>query len=188
MNIRKIAVVGGFAVGAALAFAPLAAAEPTDTLTNVVDHEISSMNSLFTFEATLAGDKADIIAPSATQPFDTIPLADAPQSGTLTPLDYLLYGFNPIAAGPASDPGAYNVFNGALVEFDDALNTELYSLLNNGALIPDSAAATDLFGSSTTIAEALGTGTVQGAVTTFFDTGLADLAAYFDFGSLGSMF
>ena len=37
-------------------------------------------------------------------------------------------------AGLASDPGSYNDLNGALTEFDNAYNVELYSLSNSGAL------------------------------------------------------
>ena len=44
MNIRKIAVVGSFAAGAALALAPIASA---DDLTSIVDSEISLSNSIF---------------------------------------------------------------------------------------------------------------------------------------------
>jgi hypothetical protein len=75
MHIRKIAVLGSFAAGAALALAPLASA---DNLTSTVDSEIAALNALFTEEADLAGDGNDVIAPTATNPFDTIPLADAP--------------------------------------------------------------------------------------------------------------
>ncbi len=64
-----------------------------------------------------------------------------------TLLDYELYGLNPAVAGPASDPGAYNVFNGALTEFDDAYNVELFSLLNPTAAI-DTIPMADLFGST----------------------------------------
>jgi hypothetical protein len=46
-------VIGGFAVGAAVAFATLAAAD-TD-LSSVVDAEISSLNSIFDAEAVLSG-------------------------------------------------------------------------------------------------------------------------------------
>jgi len=175
MNIRKIAVVGSFAAGAALALAPLAAA---DDLTSTVDSEISTLNALFTGEADLAGDGSAVIAPTASQPFDTIPLADAPKDGVGT-LDSLLYGVDPAVAGPATDPGSYNVFNGAVVEFDDAFNSEEYGLLNNDALIPSA----DLFGGSE-VTTALLTGTDTGAATTFFDAGLADLAGFFDIPSL----
>ncbi|MDT5357991.1 MAG: hypothetical protein QOJ56_6523, partial [Mycobacterium sp.] len=165
MNIRKIAVVGGFAAGAALALAPIASA---DDLTSIVDSEISVSNSIFDTEAALAGDSAAVVPGDAAQPFDTIPLLDAPHTGTPTLLDFELYGLNPIA-NSASDPGAYNVFNGALVEFDDSFNSEAYGLLNNGALISQA----DLFGSDKVITAALGTGTDTGAATTFFDAGLA---------------
>jgi hypothetical protein len=170
-SIRKIAVVGSLAAGAALALAPLAAA---DDLTTTVDSEIASLNALFVSEADLAGKGADVIPGTAGQPFDTIPLADAPQTAPFTTLDYELYGLNPALAGPASDPGSYNVLNGALTEFDDAYNSELYGLLNGNDLIP----ASDLFGSAHEIGIALGTGTDMGAAMTFFDAGLADLSGF----------
>jgi hypothetical protein len=81
---------------------------------------------------------------------------------------------------PSDDPGSYDVFNGALIEFDDAYNAALYSLLNVSNLIP----ADDLIGSSTTIDAALATGSDAGAFTTFFDVGEADLFAYFDLPSI----
>jgi len=167
MNIRKTAVLGGFALGAAVAFAPLASA---DDLTTVVDSEISSLNSIFTTEADLAGDGSAVIAPTDAQPFDTIPSMDAPLSGTGT-LDSLLYGVDPLAAGPSPDPGAYDVFNGALVEFDDAFNVELNSLLNPGDVIPTD----DLFGSATNIADGLAS---ADPATYFFDFGLGDLSGF----------
>ena len=52
MYIRNIAVVGSFAVSAALALAPLASAD--DELTPVVEIEISLLNSLFVSDAGLA--------------------------------------------------------------------------------------------------------------------------------------
>jgi hypothetical protein len=174
LNIPKIAVVGSFAAGAALALAPLAAADP---LTPTVDSEIASLNALFESEAALAGDSADVVHHAGS--FDTIPLADAPLNGTGT-LDALLYGVDPLEAGPASDPGSYNVFNGALTEFSDAYNVELYALLNNGALMPDATAATDLFGSATTIDNALDLGTASQAADFFFNFGLGDLSGFFD--------
>ena len=177
MDIRKIAVVGSFAAGAALALAPIASA---DDLTSIVDSEITLSNSIFDSEAALAGDSADVVTHAGS--FDTIPLSFAPDSGTPTPLDFELYGLNPIA-NAASDPGSYNVFNGALTEFDDAFNSEAYGLLNNNALVP----AADLFGSPGEISTALGTGTDMGAATTFFDAGLADLSGFFDLGSLGDL-
>jgi hypothetical protein len=173
MDIRKIAVVGGFAVGAALAFAPLASA---DDLTTTVANEISSANDTFQVDTFLTGNYADVVYHTGS--FDTILAADAPVSGT-TPLDSVLdsvlYGIDPAAADPSAVPGAYDVSNGSLVEFDDAYNIEAYSQLNGGELAP----AADLLGSSTTITEALDTGTVSGAFTTFFDQGLGDLLGYF---------
>jgi hypothetical protein len=172
MHIRKIAVVGGFALGAALTLAPLASA---DDLTTTIDSEISSLNSTFASEVALAGDTKDLTTVAAPG-FDTVPLADAPQSAPFTTLDYELYGLNPALAGPAGDPGSYNVFNGALTEFDDAYNAELYGLENSNALVP----AADLFGSAHEIGIALGTGaTDASAATVFFDAGLADLAGFF---------
>jgi hypothetical protein len=174
--MRKIVVVGGFAVGAALTLAPLASA---DTLGDAVDSEITSLNSLFDSEAALAGDTADIVHHAGS--FDTILPADAPvtaDASDLTTLDYELYGLNPIAAGIAGDPGSYNVFNGALTEFSDAYNVELYSLLNPDAAI-NTIPADDLFGSATTIADALGTGTATGAITEFLTVGFGDLSAFF---------
>jgi hypothetical protein len=185
MDIRKIAVVGSFAAGAALALAPLAAADPVD-ITTTVDSEIASLNALFLSDTALAGDSADVTGPTATNPFDIITPADitavqgAGTAGTATPFDYLVYGVNPIAAGLASDPGAYNVFNGALTEFSDAYNIELYSLLNPTLAI-DTIPAADLIGSSETIADAFGNGTTASDVATyFFEFGANDLAGYLD--------
>ena len=172
MDIRKIAVVGSFAAGVALALAPLASAVPVDPLLPFVDSEISSMNSLFVGEAGLAGVGADVVT-HGPDTFDTIPLIDAPNSGTPTTLDYELYGLNPIA-NAASDPGAFSEFNGALVNFDDAYNVELFSLLNPTAAI-DTIPAGDLFGSASGIAEALATGSATNVVTDFLTDGFADL-------------
>ncbi|MBV8177455.1 MAG: hypothetical protein JO045_01345 [Mycobacterium sp.] len=161
MKIRKIAVLGSFAAGAALALAPLAAA---DDLTPTIDSEIGSLNSIFVTDADLAGVGSDVVT-NGTNTFDTIPLADVN-----TTLGYELYGLNP--ANAVSDPGSYSVFNGALTEFYDADNALTYGLLNNDALIP----STDLFGSATEIGTALGTGSDLGAAGDFFSAGLADLA------------
>jgi hypothetical protein len=187
MQIRKIAVVGGLAAGAALAFAPLASA---DDLSSVVSGEESLLNSIFVGDADAAGVGSDVTAATSTNPFDIITPADIAtvqgSGATLgtTPFDYLIYGVDPTAAGLASDPGSYNVFNGALTEFSDATNVELYSLLNNGDLISGASAASDLFGSPSEIATALGTDSVTGAASDFFNAGLGDLAGFFDIGSL----
>jgi hypothetical protein len=171
LNIRKIAVVSSLAAGAALAFAPLAAAD--DGVTSTLDSEIASMNSLFEAEAALAGDSGDVVTHSGS--FDTIPVADAPQSAPLTTLDYELYGVNPLEAGPVSDPGSYEVFNGALGKFDDAFNVELYALENSGALDPNAA---DFIGSASSIDHALGLANATDAAEYFFNFGLGDLEGF----------
>jgi hypothetical protein len=179
MNIRKIAVVGGFAVGAALTLAPLASADtPLDP--SILSGEESFLNSIFVSEATLAGVPSGDYA--LVNGFDTILSADVikdvPLSGTPSILDYELYGLNPFQAVVSSDSGSFNVFNGALTEFADAYNTEVWSLANPTAAI-DTIPLTDLFGSSTGIAEALATGTATSAVTDFLTDGFADLQGFF---------
>jgi hypothetical protein len=172
MNIRKIAAVGSIVAGAALAFAPLAAA---DDLTTTVDAEIASLNSLFESEVAVAGDTADLTA-GGTGVLDTILPADAPVSAPLTTLDYELYG--PLADllnGPFdAAPGAQDLFNGALAEFDDAYNTLASLLLGNDALIP----IADLV-SPADIALDDGSLTDAGLFGTFLDTGFSDLVAWF---------
>jgi hypothetical protein len=183
MDIRKIAVVGGFAVAAALTSAPLASA---DDLTTTVDSEIASLNSTFTTEADLAGDSADV-TPGGTGVLDTILPADAPDAAPLTTLDYELYGplaslligvDNPVSGDPFLDPapGAQDVFNGALAEFDDAYNALVYGL-NDTALIP----TTDLV-SPVDIATVEGASitTEAGLFGNFLDTGIADLLSVLD--------
>jgi hypothetical protein len=169
MSVRKIVVVGGFAVGAALTFAPLATA---DDLTTTVTSEIAAANDAFQTDTFLTGNYADVVYHTGS--FDTILAADAPVSGASW-LDSVLYGVDPAEAEPSAVPGAYDVSDGALLQFDDAYNVEAYSLLNAGALVP----AADLFGPSTTITEALATVSVQGAFTTFLDQGLTDTLEYF---------
>jgi len=172
MDIRKIAVAGGFAVAAALTSAPLASADP---LTTTVDSEIASLNSIFESEAAIAGDSADVV-PGGTGVLDTIPLADAPDVAPLTTLDYELYG--PLAnlltvvtgdLDPA--PGAQDVANGAVVEFDDAYNVLANGLDADGTnVIP----TTDLIGLAD---QGLDTGSLTDAALfgSFFNTGVSDL-------------
>jgi hypothetical protein len=181
MNLRKIAVVGGFAVGAALTLAPLASADPT-AITSTLDSEITSLNSLFTSEADLAGVGGDVTSSTTPGVYDTILLADAPDTGT-TPTTFgeLLYGLNSIAEA-GSHPGSYDLFNGALGEFDNAYNVELYAAENANALAP----TTDLLGTGD-VATALDTGSVTGAFESFLQAGLSDLTAYFEPGSLASL-
>jgi hypothetical protein len=173
MNIRRIAVLGGLTVGTALAFAPLASAD-TD-ITSVLDSEITSLNSLFSGEATLAGDSADITGGTTAGSYETVPLGDAPDTGTTpTTLGELLYGVDSIEQA-GSSPGSYDLFNGASGEFFNALNVELYSLENGGALAPSA----DLLGTGD-LSTALDATTVTGEFDSFFNAGIADLGGYFD--------
>jgi hypothetical protein len=182
MDIRKIGVIGGFAVGAALTLAPLASATP-DPLISVVGSEESFLNSLFVGEASLAGVPSSDYA--LVGGFDTILPADVakdvPLSGTPSILDYELYGLSPFVAGVSSDSGSFNVFNGALTEWADAYNVELYSLLNPSAAI-GTMPLTDLIGSTETIQDAFsnGTGSVSDVATYFYEFGANDLAGYLD--------
>jgi hypothetical protein len=178
MDIRKIAVVGGFAVAAALTSAPLASA---DDLTTTVDSEIASLNSIFTSEADLVGDGSAVVT-GGTGVLDTIPPADAPDAAPLTTLDYELYGplaslligvDNPVSLAPYLDPapGAQDVSNGALAEFDDAYNALAFGL-NDSALIP----TTDLVAPVDIATEEAGNITTEaGLFGNFVDTGVADL-------------
>lgn len=189
MHIRKIAVVGTFAAGAALALAPLASADPaaTDPVTpGLITFEENMLNSQFASDVALAGDST--FQATASNPFDTVLPADAPDApelatGTTTPdldgdatsdattptfLDYELYGVNPMAAGPADDPGSYNLFNGAEIRFDEAYNAELVAL-SGGTLT-----STDVLGASIP-----GGDTAAEAATHFFNLGLADLEGFF---------
>jgi hypothetical protein len=177
MNIHKIAAFGGLAAGAALAFAPLAAAvtDPVDW-TSVLASEASGENSIFQLEAQLAGVPASDY--NLVGGFDTILPADvvkdAPVSGTPSILDYELYGVNPITAGVSLDSGAFNIFNGAVTKFDDAYNVLLYAAENKDALIP----AVDLFGNH--ITEALAGGTDAGAFEYFWNFAIGDLSGFFN--------
>jgi hypothetical protein len=176
MNIRKIAVLGGFAAGAAVAFAPLASAAPVDPIdwSSVLSSEIASENSIFQLEDSLAGVPSTDY--SLVGGFDEILNGDvaAVQGTGTTPFDYLIYGVDPANAGLAGDPGSYNVFNGAETKFDDAFNVALYALENNGALIPSA----DLFGNH--IADALAGGTATDAFDYFWNFGVGDLSGFFD--------
>jgi hypothetical protein len=174
MDIRKIAVVGGFAVGAAVAFAPLASA---DDLTGIVDSEISSLNSVFTEETTLAGVPSADITGGGTGVFDTIIQGDIASVESNATFDELVYGFN--ASNLTSDPGAYDVLNGAVSKFDDALNIGVYALENNGAMLPTADFATDLFGSTSSLTTELAGTTATQAITDLLGNSFSDLLGYF---------
>ena len=183
MNIRKTAVIGSFVAGAALAFAPLASAD--DGLTPTIGSEESALNGIFQLEASFAGvPSSDYVLIDG---FDTIKAADiahdAPATAPFTTLDYELFGVSPALAGVASDPGSFNIFNGALIEFDNAYNIELYSLLNPDADIA-SIPIGELFGSADGINEALATGSAALAAGDFLTDGWNDLLGYLDLPTL----
>ncbi|BBX45442.1 hypothetical protein GCM10009641_53610 [Mycobacterium cookii] len=169
MDIRKIAAASGLAIGAALAFAPLASA---DAFSSIVDSEIAGENSIFQLDTLLAGVPSSDY--SVVDGFDTINAADiATVQGTgTTPFDFLIYGVDPSQAGLAGDPGSYNIFNGAVTKFDDALNVLLYAAENKDALIP----AGDLFGNH--IADALAGGTDASAFEYFWNFAIGDLGGF----------
>ena len=145
MQTRKIAAAAGLATGAALAFAPLAAAAPDPTLvTSTLDSEIAYQNSLFETYAALSGNTGDIIKGGAGV-FDQIKPDDlstvAPHLlpgeanfGQVTPLETFLYVTNPIVAGISGNSGPFSEFNGALTQFENAYNVLAYAAVNNGQL------------------------------------------------------
>lgn len=181
MNIRKIAVIGGLAVGAALACAPLATA---DDLTPIVDSEISSLNSLYEAYASLAGVSADLTTPvDVTGVLDTInpeDIATVQDNGT-TFFDGLVYGpFSSVLDLDAA-PGAQDLFNGALVEFDDAANVLAFFFTDStGDLIPTA----DLIGAADQALDVDGA-TDAGLFGTFLNDGIHDLITAFTAGALG---
>jgi hypothetical protein len=144
-------------------FAP-AASGPGD-IDPTIGNEIVQLNQIFELDGRIAGVFGDI-APHGSNlfgvGFDTIDPADS--NGLF---DSLVFG----AAGPSTDPGSYDVLNGALGEFFNASNVELYSLLNGGDILP----VADLIG---THADLLN-GSVSEAVSGFLQLGFSDLAGYF---------
>ncbi|HEY9303103.1 MAG TPA: hypothetical protein VIO95_02290 [Mycobacterium sp.] len=184
MGIRKNAVVGAFAAGAALALAPLASADPAAVdptlVSSTLDSEVASLNALFLGDTTLAGvPTSDLQISAIPGVFDIVKSADVfdvqGPVGHPTAFDYLIYGVNPAEAGLASDPGAYNDLNGALVEFDNAYNVELYSLVNNGAL---DTTVTDYI-QNNALDHALTLGNATSAAEYLFNFGLGDLEGFF---------
>ena len=178
MSMRKIGVVGTFAAGAALALAPLASADTTFDMTDTLNSEIASMNSMFQTLATLSGIDADDINTDGT--FYTFSGDDLSDNATFASL---LYGFNWEDEMSQGVTGSYNLYNGALTEFYDAYNAGLYALMNDGAVIDSS----DLFGSSATIDAALAVGddgTGWDVASNFLENGFNDIAGYFSFPDL----
>ncbi|MEB3034321.1 hypothetical protein [[Mycobacterium] nativiensis] len=179
MNMRKIVVIGGLAAGAAFALAPLASAVP-DPLTPVVDGEIASMNFLFGTDTFLSGvPSGDIeIGP---QGFDIIKPADVHtvQDDGKTLFDFLVYGLNPTAAGLATDPGAYTVYNGAMVPFDDGINSLLFAMMHGGAVLDWDGGTGDLFGGNSMMDIANGATSGWGEAASYFQFAWGDLMGYF---------
>ena len=135
------------------------------------------MNALFTADTTLAAVPPADITGGGTGVFDTIVPKDIPTGEANTTFDDLVYGFNP--ANLTNDPGAYDVFNGALARFDDAYNIGLYALENNGALLPTADFATDLFGNPGSLSTELAGLTATQAVSDLLGNGFSDLLGYF---------
>jgi hypothetical protein len=185
--LRKIIATGIFTAGAALAFAPLASADTTDVLGSTDTIETTTLNDFFNAETQLLGLTGDVTAPSATDPFATVTGTDVStvQGSGNTLFDLFTYGAaGSSSTGLDSTPGAGDLFNGALVQFDDAWNAGSYGWLDNGALIP----ATDLLGPSSDITTALATGTDMGAAGDFLQNGVTDLTGFFGAGDLASLF
>jgi hypothetical protein len=158
--------------------APLASADtPVDP--SIIDSEIASLNSLFAADTTAAGVSSTDIATGGTGVFTTIPLgADVTTVEANTTFDDLVYGFNP--SNLTTDPGSYDVFNGALTKFDDAINVGIYALENTGNNIPLTDFATDgVFGLSSTAASDLAGETASAAITTLLTDSYSDLLGYF---------
>jgi hypothetical protein len=183
MHIRKIAAAAGFACGAALAFAPLAAAAPVDPtlVTDTLGSEVSSLNGLFQFDALLAGVPSTDYLPNGVHGIDTIIPADiakdAPVSGTPSILDYELYGVNPFAAGVSGDSSAGNELNGALLAFYDAYNVEAYSAADGGTL--DTNINDYLYSGFTQTVLGTANETTSQAFAQLYDRGIGDLGGYF---------
>jgi hypothetical protein len=165
-----------------LALAPFASAAPDPTLvTDTLGSEVSSLNGLFQFDALLSGVPSGDYAATGVHGLDTLLAADvvkdAPTSGTPSILDYLLYGVDPFKAGVSGDSGAANELNGALTQFDNAYNVEVYSAANGGAL--DTNLNDYLFNG--TIQTVLGTAneTPTQAFDTLYNAGIGDLSGFF---------
>jgi hypothetical protein len=152
------------------------AAAGASGLATTVSSEISSLNTMFESDAALAGlPPADIVM--STGNFDTLAtgLTDTPQ---LDAFDTAVFGFDPTSV--STDPGAYDLLNGALAKFDDALNFGVYALENAGAALPMADFSTDLFGISGTAATDLAGETASQAITTLLGDSVSDLLGYFD--------
>ncbi|WP_428338340.1 hypothetical protein [Mycobacterium sp.] len=172
-----LSLFGNFHSASLPAAADPALVAPVDLPAGTVASEISSENSLFQFDASLAGVPSTDY--SLVGGFDQLTpakdLIDAPQTGTPSPLDYLVYGFNPIHAGVADPTGSFNVFNGAETKFDDAYNVALYAAENHGALLP----VADVFGNHLDFVTGAGA-TAASAFENFYNFGIGDLSGFFN--------
>lgn len=183
MSIRKMGVIGSFAAGAALALAPMAAAEDPATppdFSNILVGQVQSMNWLFEAQAAMTGVDADFITKGDPTLID--PLSFSSISGTHLAANEafasLLYGTN-WETEMSSDPGSFSLFNGAMVQFNDANNVLMYALMTGGEQINVADAGDYLFGSDTSIAAALAGTTAWEDASNFFANGIADMGGYF---------
>jgi hypothetical protein len=130
-----------------------------------IGNEIVQLNNIFELDGKLAGVYGDIAPHGSTAfgaSFDTIPATDLNTS-----FNDLVTGLNP--SNVSTDPGSYDVLNGALTEFYNAFNVEDYALTNGGALLP----LADTFGTADF------TGSIPTVVSEYLQLGLSDLAGYF---------
>ena len=139
LSMRKIAVVSGFAAGAALALAPLASADLGDTVTSTLGSEIGVVErtvpgrGLYSAVCPAPTTRRPASCGSAAHPavrHDPVRKGRTRQSGTTsTHLDFgeALYGVEPIAqAGLLATPGSSSASpsNGALTPvLDNAAST-----------------------------------------------------------------
>jgi hypothetical protein len=133
---------------------------PTD-IDNTLANEIVQLNNLYELDGKLAdvyGDIAPHTAVGTNVGLDTLPSADVNTT------------FADLVSGAATNPdtSSADVRNGALAEFFNADNVELYSLLNSGDLLP----------SGDVIGTALGT-SVSTAITDYLQAGVTDLGSFF---------
>jgi hypothetical protein len=161
-----VSVFGNAHSAAATAAADPAAALPgagNFDIGPTLSSEIASLNSMFESYAPLSGvDPTDII--KVPGGFDTIDPAN-----TTPTFDTLLFGLNP--ANITTDPGSYDVLNGAIGQFDNAYNVGLFSLFDpTGTFDP-----ADIIG---THAAFLHDGATV-AIGEFLQQGFTDLLGYF---------
>lgn len=185
MSIRKIGVIGSFAAGAALALAPLAAADDDTTEFNwsgIVNSQHQSMNWLFNTGAALTGAKEDVVPPTETYPFATITHDNLLEQAAF---GQLIYGVNWEDEMSSGASGSYNLLNGALMEFNNGSNTLLWALMNDGDNLDWDSGA--LFGGSA--AEAIATAAAEsgdgwGQASDYFELGFNDILGYFGMDSI----